>query len=126
MKAGVTKRVLRSGSGPQTFSEEDLEIFDAPMRTDEGARTTQAMYRTFLLRELTGLAAGDLGNARTEVPVRLLVGEEDLIGKQTDLSGFEDHASRMRAEKVAGAGHFLPEERPELVIEHARELFDPR
>src|SRR4051794_38203752 len=26
----------------------------------------------------------------------------------------------MRAEKVASAGHFLPEERPELVIEHAR------
>src|SRR4051812_10331174 len=124
MRRGLTRTVLRSGAEAGTYSEKDLEIFDARMRSDQGARTTQAMYRTFLHRELTGLAAGDFGNARTEVPVRLLVGEGDLIGKQTDLSGFESHAPNMTAEKIPAAGHFLPEERPDLVIEHAREMFD--
>ena len=37
--------------------------------------------------------------------------------------GFEPHADEMKAEIVEGCGHFIPEERPDLVVRHARELF---
>ena len=39
------------------------------------------------------------------------------------MRGFEPHADQMKAEIVEGCGHFIPEERPDLVVRHARELF---
>jgi pimeloyl-ACP methyl ester carboxylesterase len=31
----------------------------------------------------------------------------------------------MQLDLVDGCGHFVPEERPDLVVRHARELFGP-
>ena len=86
---------------------------------------TVAMYRTFLLRELPSLAWRGSGDW-LEVNTRLLVGEHDPITRAADLRGYEMHTADMQVERVAGAGHFLPDERPELVAARARDLFAPR
>jgi pimeloyl-ACP methyl ester carboxylesterase len=57
------------------------------------------------------------------MPARLLMGDEDMIGRGADLLGHERNAPQLEVERVPGAGHFLPEERTELVVERARELF---
>jgi pimeloyl-ACP methyl ester carboxylesterase len=41
------------------------------------------------------------------------------------LAGFEPHADDLRIELVPDSGHFLVDERPDLVIERARRHFAP-
>jgi hypothetical protein len=41
------------------------------------------------------------------------------------LTGYEHHADDMKVELVGDSGHFIADERPELVAERARELFAP-
>jgi pimeloyl-ACP methyl ester carboxylesterase len=57
------------------------------------------------------------------VPTRILAGEADPMIRADVLAGFEPYADDMSVEEVAGCGHFVAEEKPELVIERARELF---
>jgi pimeloyl-ACP methyl ester carboxylesterase len=123
MRAGLTRLVLRSAAPEGTFTAEEIAAYDAAMSSPAGARTTVAMYRTFLLHELGPLAGGRLASGHLTVPTRLVVGERDPIAKGADLKGFESHADDMLVELVPGAGHFLPDERPELVVDRIRELF---
>ena len=123
MRTGATRRLLRAATPEGTFSDEDLELYDATLRSPRGARATVGMYRTFLLRELVPIAAGRYDDAHLTVPTRLVVGERDPIVRGADLRGHEGHATDMSIERVPDAGHFLPEERPELVADRAHELF---
>ena len=117
MRSGLTRKILRRTAPPGTYAERDLEMFDGPMRSADGARATVTLYRTFLLRELPRIVAGRYRSSRLPVPTKLVVGDRDLVVRGADLAGFEDHAPRMTVERVPEAGHFLPEEAPELVIE---------
>jgi len=38
------------------------------------------------------------------------------------LAGYERHAPQMQVELVPGCGHFIADERPDLVAERAREF----
>jgi len=121
MRTGLTRKILERSAPNGTYTEADLAMFDEPMRSPERARATVALYRTFLLRELPRIAAGRYRSARLPVPTRLVVGDRDLIVRGADLRGFEEHAPRMTVERVPEAGHFLPEEVPELVVERISE-----
>ena len=123
MRAGLTRRILRRGAARGTYTERDLDIFDERMSSPDGARVTVTLYRTFLVHELPAIAAGRFRDARIPISVRLIVGERDPVIQGSDLRGFEDHTADMTAERVPGIGHFLPEEAPDLVVRHARELF---
>jgi pimeloyl-ACP methyl ester carboxylesterase len=118
----LATRVLKAASAGAPFDERDLEVYESTMGSERGARTTVAMYRTFVLRELVPIARGRYAEARLEMPSRLLVGSRDPIVRGADLRGAERNAPRLEVERVPGAGHFLPEERPDLVADRAREL----
>lgn len=122
MRAGLTRRIL-SREPADAFSPADVELYDSVMRTEQGARVTNAMYRTFLLRELPSVMRGRYSDAHLSVPTRLIVGERDPIVRGADLGGYEPHASDMTVERVPGAGHFLPEERPDVVAARIGDLF---
>jgi pimeloyl-ACP methyl ester carboxylesterase len=119
----LTTRVLEAASAGDPFDEGDLAVYESTMGSERGARTTVAMYRTFVLRELVPIVRGRYADARLDMPCRLLVGDDDQIVRGADLRGYERNAPRLEVERVPGARHFLPEERPELVVERARELF---
>jgi pimeloyl-ACP methyl ester carboxylesterase len=123
MRAGLTRWVLQTGAAEGTFTKRDLDLYNAAMGSPAGARATVALYRTFLLRELPAIAAGRYADGFLTVPTRLLAGEKDPIALGTDLGGYQPHAEEMTIERVDGARHFLPEERPKLVCERATAMF---
>ena len=56
------------------------------------------------------------------MPTLLLFGEDDFALRPELLAGYERHADEMRVELVPGCGHFIADERPDLVAERAREF----
>jgi pimeloyl-ACP methyl ester carboxylesterase len=127
MRAGLARTVVRAGSSNGHFSSGDLDLYGATMASPARARATVALYRTFLLRELPAVARGRYADAQLNIPIRLIVGEDEPIVRGADLRGYESHAPQMTVERAAGAAHFLPEERPELVAAHIEEMFgEPR
>lgn len=68
---------------------------------------------------------GAYRNTRLTTPTRLLVGAQDPVVRPRFLGGYEDYADDLALEIVDGASHFIADERPAAVVEHALELFTP-
>jgi pimeloyl-ACP methyl ester carboxylesterase len=121
---GFVKLALRRGAHPDMhWSEEELDCYAESFRSRDHALAASHIYRSFLLRELPRLKKGHHRSQRSSVPTRILAGEADPVIRADILAGFEPYADDMSVEEVKGCGHFIAEEKPELVIERARELF---
>jgi pimeloyl-ACP methyl ester carboxylesterase len=118
MRRGLTRRILQAASAG--FTDVDIKIYESTMGSPAGAAATTSMYRSFLMKDLPRIALGRYRDALVTVPTRLIVGERDPITRFNSLAGFEAHGPRMRVERVPGAGHFLPQERPRLIAERIR------
>jgi pimeloyl-ACP methyl ester carboxylesterase len=121
-RESVTRRALRAGWGdPDTWDEQAAASYAAVQAQPQAARAAAQLYRTFVTREAVPFATGAFAGRRLGVPSRLLVGRKDPLGAGF-VEGFERHGDDARAEVLEGCGHFVPEERPARVAEHAREL----
>lgn len=121
---GFVKLVLRRGShSSMRWSEDELDCFAESFRSRDHALASSHVYRSFLLRELPRVKKGHYRSRRSPVPTRLLAGEADPVVRGEILEGYEPYADDLSVEIVPGCGHFVAEEKPELVIERARELF---
>jgi pimeloyl-ACP methyl ester carboxylesterase len=119
---GFIRRVMRSGWGDKTTWDEDAgRSYEAALRGPVGARTSHLMYRRFLQSEMGPSVGGRFAGARLAMPARLMIGEHDPLGAAL-AAGFERRGDDAAWEVVPGVGHFLPEERPAVVVERALEL----
>ncbi|MBJ7329456.1 MAG: alpha/beta hydrolase, partial [Solirubrobacteraceae bacterium] len=117
-RTGLTKRLLTLGlTDPKLMTDEERDIFDGPFREPARARAAQLMYREFVFRELGPVMAGRYRKQRLTVPTFLLFGEEDVALDPQLLEGAEAFCDDLTVELVPGAGHFIVDERPDLVIE---------
>ena len=107
------------GAGPAVWSEEEAGTFLGQFRDPARARASTLLYRSFLTRELRGLAAGRYRRLRLTTPTLLLYGTEDNVIRPAHIEGFEPYADAMAVEMVPGCGHFIVDERPQLVVERA-------
>jgi pimeloyl-ACP methyl ester carboxylesterase len=115
-RPGVARQLLtRAGAG--AWDEQALDVYAERLSGDGGSRATVGIYRTFLTRELVPMVRGRYSGQRLVVPTRLLIGERDPVITPDSLEGYAEHADDMTVEIVPGAGHWLPEERPERVLE---------
>lgn len=110
-------RLIRSSAvRSSAWTDEELELllsqFDEPARANAAVQ----LYRTFVLRELRELAGGRFDSERLTVPTLLVAGDGDPVMNSERIGGFESHADDMRAEVIAGAGHWLPEEAPDELL----------
>jgi pimeloyl-ACP methyl ester carboxylesterase len=97
---------------PGAFTDDDLRAFAGVLAEPARARASVQLYRTFVLREMAGGVRG-----RLQVPARLVVGERDLVVRPSLLAGRERYADDLTIELVPSCGHWIPAERPDLVVE---------
>jgi len=117
-------RVLVGGSTIRdVWDEETLRVFADGFTEPARARAAVQMYRTFNWREVLPIVRGRYADARLSAPTLLLFGVEDAVLRPEMLDGYEAHADEMRVELVEGCGHFIADERPNLVAARAREFF---
>jgi pimeloyl-ACP methyl ester carboxylesterase len=121
-RLGFTRAVLTEGRARGSFTEEELETYLSVIRQPDATEASMRMYRHFLLRELGPILSDSFKEERLSVPTRWIVGTEDRVSGNAD-EGYREHADDMTLEHVEGAGHFLPEETPDLVLERVLDFF---
>lgn len=119
------RRILVGGSTIKSaWSEEELRAFADNLAEPARAHAAVQLYRVFNWHEAPKIARGRYADAQLEVPTLMVFGEDDFVLRPSMLTGYEKHAEDMRVELVPGCGHFIADERPELVADRAREFFN--
>jgi pimeloyl-ACP methyl ester carboxylesterase len=118
-----SRRVLRAARHNGRYSDYELAQFVDVLKQPENAVASGQYYRSFLLHELKPIASGGYHDRVMETPSLLLWGRRDPILQGASDSEHRAFAPNLEIEWVPDTGHFLPEERPELVVARAREFF---
>ena len=122
-RTGYIPRILRSGNVGKPFSATDIEVYVERLRDPARARAASALYRYYWRAFVKGFAGG-WRSQRLTPRTLLLFGKRDrLVPYRLVEGGYEDHADDMRVEIVPDSGHFIVDEKPDLVAERALELF---
>jgi pimeloyl-ACP methyl ester carboxylesterase len=117
----LIRLMLRMGVGPGfAWTPRDLALYADAFKRPEHARASSAVYRTFLTSELGAILRGRYANRRLEMPVTMATGEHDPVCTPARLEGADGRVPDPRVHVVEGAGHFLPEEAPDRVLELIR------
>jgi pimeloyl-ACP methyl ester carboxylesterase len=110
------RRLIRLGSGAgMQWSEAEIAAYADVLREPARAAASSACYRTFLTRELPGLTGPRHRPDELAVPSLLVMGGSSALGRVLD----PQPSRNLQVETIDGAGHFLPEEAPERVLELA-------
>lgn len=106
------------------WSTTDESVFLDGLTERRRSLASSKTYRSYLAQDSPRVLMGKYRrSARLTVPTLMLHGVEDRILREPFLRGFEPYADDMRLELVPGSGHFIAEERPELVAERAIMFF---
>jgi pimeloyl-ACP methyl ester carboxylesterase len=100
--------------------DDDVRFYIECMREPGHAVAGSRWYRTFQTRELLGWLRGEYDDVRVDVPVRWLSGTDDPVLTPDLLDGYADRISDFDVELVDGVGHWIVEQRPELVLDRLR------
>ncbi len=118
------RAALRSGvTDGNAFDRTTIASFADNLAEPARARACVQVYRVFVLHESLPVARGRYMSSRLTVPTRLVAGADDPVVSPAMIAGWEAHADEMSVELVADCGHFIADERPQLVADEARALF---
>ncbi|MEU7141239.1 alpha/beta hydrolase [Nocardia sp. NPDC046473] len=96
------------------FGPEVVRAYADRFRDPDVARAGVDTYRTFLLRELPrGARHGE--TRRATIPIRALFGVDDSAVHHSLAAAETAKADDYTLERVANCGHFIAEERPDLI-----------
>jgi pimeloyl-ACP methyl ester carboxylesterase len=121
----IPKVLVGGSTNKGVWDDETVHAFSDVFTEPDRARAAVQVYRVFNLREGRGIMRGRYVDQRLSVPTLLLFGEDDFVLRPQLLDGYQEHADDMRVELVPGCGHFIADERPELVAERAIEFLTP-
>ncbi len=119
-----TRMMLSSGVTDQAaMTPSEMAEFVASAREPARARASERLMYRFAYHEIIPTLLGRNRSRRLSVPTLMLNGTRDIQLSARSLGGYEPHVDDLRVELVTDAGHFLAEERPELVAASARAFF---
>jgi pimeloyl-ACP methyl ester carboxylesterase len=99
-----------------------VQVFTSRLDGDR-ARASELIYRTFLLREAVPMAAGRYSADDLQVPTLMLFGERDPVIPTRMVREQAAASDVIELELVPDAGHFIVDEKPELVADRALRFF---
>jgi pimeloyl-ACP methyl ester carboxylesterase len=114
----MPRQALSHGNVGDPFAE-GIEIYLDQFREPARAEASMKLYRYYLRTFARGVRGGGYRDRRLSVPTLLLFGEGDRYVSPKLLRGFEAHADEMKLELVPDSGHFLVDEKPDLVSRRA-------
>jgi pimeloyl-ACP methyl ester carboxylesterase len=118
----VARTVLGHGNVNDPFAPEELDVYVRSFRERPRATAASHLYR-YYQRVFREVLAGRWRDHRLTVPTRIVFGERDRWVSPKLLAGHEGHADDMEVELVPDSGHFIVNERPELVVRRIRDFF---
>jgi len=116
----IARHFLGSGNVGTPFTEEEVELYAESFQEPARAQAIVELYR-YYQRALREGINGRWRHERLTAPTLLLFGERDRYITPRLLPGYEPYTDDMRVELVPDSGHFVVEEKPDLVIERTRE-----
>jgi pimeloyl-ACP methyl ester carboxylesterase len=117
--AWISRQYMRINAA-LPFDAEETEIYARSFREPARAQAVVELYRSYQ-RTVLDSARGRWQRERLHTPTLLLFGERDASLSTKLLPGYERHADDMRLELVPDSGHFIVNEKPDLVIKRTRE-----
>jgi pimeloyl-ACP methyl ester carboxylesterase len=122
---GFTRAVFNASAAHprRTWTEAEINEFVSQWSEPDRAAASVGIYRSFLTTEIRQLASGAFADRRMEMPAVLFTGEADPVIRPDAQGGFESNAPAMRLVVVEDAGHWLPEEAPETLLEGMLKLY---
>ena len=123
---GFTRAVMRASAldPDRTWPDGELETFVEQWSEPDRAAACVGIYRSFLTKELRQIASGSFADQVMEIPCLQFVGVADPVVRPEQQRGCEANAPNLEVVVVPDAGHWLPEEAPEAVLERLPGLFD--
>ena len=118
----ITRNILTHGNVRDPFDGDEIGLYVDSFRERSRADAIAQLYR-YYQRAFRDLATGRWREARLTVPTLVLFGERDRYISPKLLDGYEPHADYMRVEVVPDSGHFIVDEKPDLVTARARGFF---
>jgi pimeloyl-ACP methyl ester carboxylesterase len=97
-------------------SPEDVDWFVRRLDGERGA-ATERLYRTFAFHELPGLVRGRYSPSDLRVPTKLVFGQKDPIMTTRAVESATALSDRIELELVPDSGHFVVDEKPQLVAD---------
>jgi pimeloyl-ACP methyl ester carboxylesterase len=113
---------LWSASG-MSWTDAEFDALTSQYKEPARARATVLVYRTWVTRELPALIAGAHRGRTLTTPTLFLQGQSDGCIDPVLLRGGARNAPNMSVETLAGVGHFVPEEAPDVVLTRAKQFF---
>jgi pimeloyl-ACP methyl ester carboxylesterase len=103
------------------LAPDDVDAFVSRLDGERGA-ATERLYRTFAVRELPRLVRGRWSAADLRVPVKIVFGARDPVLTTRAVADAAAQSEHVELELVADAGHFVVDEKPELVADRLLRL----
>jgi pimeloyl-ACP methyl ester carboxylesterase len=115
----ISQQYMRTGAG-LPFSDEEAAIYARSFQEAERAQAVVELYR-YYQRVVWETISGRWRRHRLSRPTLILFGAGDVSLSTKLLPGYEPYADDMRVDLVPDSGHFIVDEKPDLVIERTRE-----